>query len=248
MKKSFAIIGLGRFGLSLVEELATYTEDIIAIDTDEKAVEKAAETISQAFVMDSTNEKALREVGIQNVDHAIISFGSRFEASILTLVTLKNLEIPRITVRVDNDHYLPIFQKLGATDIISPQRIAGVRLANRVASDNFNDYFKITNDFCIVEVSIRPDIEPVNLIQLDSRNKFGVNIILVRHQNKNYAPSATDVIYGGDTLFVFGKSSNILKFTNYISGAAIKKDIELLKEKMEIEAKHAKEVQLKEEE
>ena len=83
-KKSYAIIGLGRFGLSLLEELSKYTDNIIAIDVDENAVKSAGMFVNQCFISQGADEKQLKEVGIQDVDHAIICFGSNFEGTILT--------------------------------------------------------------------------------------------------------------------------------------------------------------------
>ncbi len=211
-KKSYAVIGLGRFGLSLVEELSKYTNNIIAIDKDENSVKVAGEFINQCFISDSTDEKQLRDVGIDNVSHAIICFGSNFEGTILTLVSLKNIGVEKITVRCDNDSYLPILSKLGATDIVSPQKIAGIRLANRVVS-NLSDYFNLTGDFCIVEVTVPNTMKKVSILDLDSRNRFGVNIILIKREKDSFAPKATDYVKPGDQLFVFGLKNQIQKFT-----------------------------------
>lgn len=211
-KKSYAVIGLGRFGLSLVEELSKYTNNIIAIDKDESSVKVAGEFINQCFISDSTDEKQLREVGIDNVSHAIICFGSNFEGTILTLVSLKNIGVEKITVRCDNDSYLPILSRLGATDIVSPQKIAGIRLANRIVS-NLSDYFNLTGDFCIVEVTIPHTMKKISILELDSRNRFGVNIILIKREKDSFAPKATDYVKPGDHLFVFGLKYQIQKFT-----------------------------------
>lgn len=212
-KKSYAIIGLGRFGLSLLEELSKYTDNIIAIDVDENAVKRAGMFVNQCFISQGTDEKQLKEVGIQDVDHAIICFGSNFEGTILTLVSLKNIGVKNITVRCDIDSYLPILRKLGATDIISPQKIAGIRLANRVVS-NLSDYFNLTGDFCIVEVPVPDTMKTTSIIDLDSRNRFGVNIILIQRGKESFAPKANDIIQAKDQLFVFGTKSQIIKFTD----------------------------------
>ena len=212
-KKSYAIIGLGRFGLSLLEELSKYTDNIIAIDVDENAVKRAGMFVNQCFISQGADEKQLKEVGIQDVDHAIICFGSNFEGTILTLVSLKNIGVKNITVRCDIDSYLPILRKLGATDIISPQKIAGIRLANRVVS-NLSDYFNLTGDFCIVEVPVPDTMKTTSIINLDSRNRFGVNIILIQRWKESFAPKANDIIQAKDQLFVFGTKSQIIKFTD----------------------------------
>ncbi len=219
MKKSFAVIGLGSFGLALVEELSKYTDNIIAVDSVEEQVEKATKFINQCFILQATNEEALKSIGIENIDHAIICFGTDLEDTILTLVNLKNLGVKKITVRCDNDRYLPILEKLGATDIFSPQKLAGIRLGNRIINDNFVDFFNLTNEFSIVEVTTPEHMQEISIIDLDSRNRFGVNIILIRRKNQSIAPKATDVIMAGDRIFVFGKQSQILKFSNSLVDA-----------------------------
>ena len=206
MKKSFAIIGLGRFGLSLIEELSKYTNDIIGIDTDMDAVKTASHIIEQAYQADSSSEKALRSIGVQNADHAVISFGENFEGTIMTYVTLKNLGIKDITVRCDKDNYVPILEKLGVKDIISPTKIAGAKLATRISAPDFVDYFELANDYCVVDLSV----------PIDARNKFDVNLLLIRRNNFSINPKANDEILPGDELFVFGKSKNITELGNYL--------------------------------
>ena len=214
MKKNFAVIGLGVFGLSLLQELVKFTDNIIAIDIDESQVKEASLIVNQCFIMDSTDEKQLLSIGMDSVDHAVICFGGNLESIILTLVSLKNIGIKNITVRCDQDNYLPILNKLGATDIISPQKVAGIRLANRLISESFTDYFEMTSDYCIVEVLVPSTMKTVRVIDLDTRNRFDVNIMLINRDNKSFAPRANDEIRANDKLFVLGKKTQIVKFTN----------------------------------
>lgn len=216
MKKSFAIIGLGRFGQSLLEELVQFTDNIIVIDKDAEALQEAAKYVNQCFIMESNNEKALREKGVDNVEHAIVCFGSDLEATILTLVSLKNIGVKNITVRCDQDAYKPILEKLGATDIVSPQKLAGSSLANSIYM-NVDDYYKLSGDYCMVRQSTPEDFEEVSMIGLNARNKFGVNILLIKRGEKEYAPKATDTIKGGDSLFVVGKQKDIEKFAKALN-------------------------------
>lgn len=216
MKKSFAIIGLGRFGLSLIEELSKYTNDIIGIDTDMDAVKTASHIIEQAYQADSSSEKALRSIGVQNADHAVISFGENFEGTIMTYVTLKNLGIKDITVRCDKDNYVPILEKLGVKDIISPTKIAGAKLATRISAPDFVDYFELANDYCVVDLSVPNTFKGKKIFEIDARNKFDVNLLLIRRNNISINPKANDEILPGDELFVFGKSKNITELGNYL--------------------------------
>jgi trk system potassium uptake protein TrkA len=217
MKKSFAVLGLGRFGLKLIEELSHHNADIIAIDTSEENVAKASEFVSNAFVCDATNENALKELGVGNVDHAIIAFGSNLQATILSTIILKEMGINKITVRVDDDYYVKVIKKLGATDVISPQRIAGIRLANKIISDTFIDYFNISSDFCIVEISVNENVMPLNISDINPRNNFEVNLLLIQRGDNIFSPKGTDDIMPKDMLYIFGTRQKISKFDHFIN-------------------------------
>jgi trk system potassium uptake protein TrkA len=217
MKKSFAILGLGRFGLNLVEELSHHNVDIIAVDTSEENVNKASEFISNAAICDITNETALKELGINNVDHAVIAIGSNLQSTIIATIILKEFGIPKITVRVDDDYYFPVMKKLGATDIVSPQKLAGIRLANKIVSDTFIDYYNLSSEFCIVEISVADDIRPLNIQELNPRNRFDVNLLLIQRGKSVFSPKAPDSIEPEDQIFVFGTKQKISAFDTYIN-------------------------------
>lgn len=216
MAKSFAILGLGRFGLALLEELVQFTDDIIVIDKDADAVKKAAHFVNQCFIMDSANEKSLLEKGVDSVERAMICFGSDLEATILTLVSLKNIGVKNITVRCDNETYKPILQKLGATDIVTPQRLAGLSLANSIYLD-VDDFYQLAGDYCMVRKIVPTEFKEVNMIELNSRNKYGVNIMLIKRGDKEIAPKATDTIKGNDSIFFAGKKKDIEKFVKALN-------------------------------
>jgi len=145
-KKSFAVIGLGQFGISVVEELVGNGMDVIAIDNDEEAVKKVSSLLPTVAVANATDEESLKELGIKDVDSAIVAFGSHIEASILTTVILKELGVKSIVVRVDDPYYLSILKKLGATEVIMPQKAAGIALANRLGNEDFKDFYNAWAD------------------------------------------------------------------------------------------------------
>jgi len=216
MKKSFAIIGLGRFGLSLIEELSKYTDDIIGIDLDSEAVKNASHLIDQAFQADSSSEKAMKALGVQNVDHAVIAFGENFEGTIMSYATLKSLGVQNITVRCDKDNYVPILEKLGISDIISPTKVAGKKLATRLSAPNFVDYFQLANNYCVVELPVPMTFKAIRVNELNARNKFDVNLLLIRRGKTSLTPKANDEICPGDELFVFGEDKKIIKLGNFL--------------------------------
>ena len=152
-KKSFAVIGLGQFGSSILRELVDIGADVIAIDSNKETVQEASSVVSTVFEADSTDEKALKELGVQDVDAAIVAFGGNKEASVLTTVILRELGVQQIIVRVDDDYYLPIMKKLGATEVITPQKAAGVALANRLGNSDYKDFYeRLNRDFALIKI------------------------------------------------------------------------------------------------
>ena len=177
--KSFAVIGLGQFGRALDDELIENGMDVIAIDTSEEAISKISKKLPTAFVADSTNEQALKELGIQDVDAAIVAYGDNKEASILTTVILREFGIEQIIVRVDDDYYVPIMKKLGATDVITPQKAAGQALANRLGNEDYKDFYRLDAKYSIISIIINPGFVPVTLRELNSKEVYGVSIVLI---------------------------------------------------------------------
>ena len=222
-KKSFAVIGLGQFGLAVVKELIDNGADVIAIDVDEDAVKKIAADLPTAFVADSTDEEALKELGVQDVDAAIVAYGSNKEASVLTTVILRELGVEQIIVRVDDDHYIPIMKKLGATEVIAPQKSAGVALANRLGNTDYKDFYKIDNKFSIVSIIINPSFVPATLIELNTKIKFGVSIVLINRNGRSFVPGGNDSLLPEDTIYAVGSTKEIKDFRESINGGKKKK-------------------------
>lgn len=221
-KKSFAVIGLGQFGRSIVEELVDNGRDVICIDSDKEAVKRISGLVSTCFIADSTDEIALKELGIKDVDAAIVAFGSNKEASVLTTVVLREIGVKQIIVRVDDDYYAPIIKKLGATEIISPQKAAGVALANRLGNIDYRDFYKLDDKYSIISILINPSFVPQTLIELNPRMKFGVNIVLVTRNGRSFVPGGNDALLPDDTCFVIGTAKEIRSFREAVNGKKIK--------------------------
>ena len=222
-KKSFAVIGLGQFGISIVEELVGNGMDVIAIDSDEEAVKKISGILPTVAVANSTDEEALKDLGIKDVDSAIVAYGSHIESSILTTVILKELGVKSIIVRVDDAYYMPIMKKLGATEVIMPQKAAGVALANRLGNEDFKDFYKLDDKYSIVSIVINNGYVPEQLKDLSSKDKYGVNIVLVMRNGRSFVPGGADSLLPDDTIFVVGGTKEIRNFREAINGMKKKK-------------------------
>ena len=221
--KSYAVIGLGQFGTAVVEELVDKGVDVIAIDSNEESVKRVADILPTCFIADSTNEEALQELGIKDVDAAIIAFGQNDKAMILTTVILKEIGVKRIIVRVDNDYYIPIVKKLGATEVVSPQKAAGAGLANRLESYDYKDYYKLDRKYNVVSIMVNPSFIPTTLMELQPKERFGVNVLLiVRSDGASFVPGGNDKILPDDKVFVVGTTREIKAFREGINGKKVR--------------------------
>ena len=217
-RKSFAVIGLGQFGRAIVEELLDNGMDVIAIDNNPDAIGKISKKLPTAFVANSTDETALKELGIKDVDAAIVAYGDNKEASILTTVILREMGIEQIIVRVDDDYYIPIVKKLGATDVITPQKAAGQALANRLGNQDFKDFYKLDSKFSVISIIINPGFVPVTLRELNSKEVYGVSIVLIIRNGRSFVPGGNDSLLPDDTIFVVGTTKDIKNFREEING------------------------------
>ena len=216
--KSFAVIGIGQFGRSVVEELIDLGMDVVAIDKDESAIKKVSNILPTSYVADSSDEQALRELGIKDVEYAIVAFGSNQEASVLTTVLLKDIGVSHVIVRVDDDSYIPIMKKLGATEVITPQRAAGQALANRLGNDDYKDFYKLDEKYSVVSIVVNPGFVPKQLKEINSKNLYGVNIVLIRRKNSSFVPGGNDSILPDDMIYVVGTNKEVKAFRESING------------------------------
>ncbi len=130
MKKVFGVIGLGRFGFNVAKTLAEGGAEVIACDIDEEKVRQISELVSSAFVLDATDEKALKESGIANADTVIVSIGENVEASLLVVVQLMELGVKEIIAKAVNPLHGRVLERLGVSRVIHPERDMAIRLAH----------------------------------------------------------------------------------------------------------------------
>lgn len=215
MRKTIGIIGMGRFGLSLVESFSKTNVDIIALDHKKERVEKASLYTPYVFVCDSTNEEALKETGIKNADHVIIAMGQNedfnISTTIVTVIKLKKIGVHKLTVRLDDETFAETMHLIGADDIIYPLKIASDKLANRLSSNSVIDYFKMTDDFDAYEIELNENFVDMPLLDLNLRTKYDINILVVKRGTENIIPSKDTVLKARDHLFIFGRKKDINK-------------------------------------
>jgi trk system potassium uptake protein TrkA len=211
--KQFAVIGIGRFGASVATTLYDMGHDVLAVDSDEDRVEAIVDRVTHAVVADSTSETALKSLGITNFDVVIVSIGKDIQASILTTLILKEMNVKYIVAKARTALHGKVLQKTGADRIVFPERDMGVRLAHNLVATNVLDFIELAPDFSIVEIIAPSDMTGKSLRELDLRAKHGVNVLAIRSLDKhiNVSPAAGDRLKAGDILIVVGKNECIQK-------------------------------------
>ena len=218
MKKSFIVIGLGRFGMSVIKTLNSLTSSVIGVDIDESRVLLASQEIEKCYVCDCTKKSTLEELGVKNVDHAIVAIGNNLQATILTTINLKELGVKKITVRIDDSQYENVMERLGADEIIIPEESAGSMFARQTMSDTILDFYSIDKDFAVVQMSVKSSFKEVTLEDLNARNEFGINIVGITRDGKFFLPKGNDKIQPNDVVMVVGKITKINRFDRRING------------------------------
>ena len=217
MKKSFIVIGLGRFGSNVAKTLVSMNCDVLAVDIDEDSVSAISSYVPHCVIADATKEQVLFELGVKSIDHAVVAIGNNLQASILTVVNLKKMGVPRITVRADVEGHKEVYLTLGATEVIIPEESAAISLGNQIISDSILDYYEVAKNNAIVKVEVGREFKE-NLIQLDLRNNYDINIVGIVKENGEFViPRGTDVLKKGEVIVVVGTKQKVKKFDDFLN-------------------------------
>jgi trk system potassium uptake protein TrkA len=213
MSKQFAIIGMGRFGSSVARTLYEMDYEVMGIDENEERINENIQYVTHAVAADSTDERALKEIGIRNFDVVVVAIGVDIQASILTVLTLKELGVKKIVAKAQNERHGQVLYKVGADRVVFPERDMGVRVAHNLISANVLDFIELAEDYSVAEVVVSSKLVGQNLRQLDIRRKYEVNVIAIKSGDKfNIAPSPDEVIQYGDVLVVIGNNKDLKAF------------------------------------
>ncbi|MCS7461751.1 TrkA family potassium uptake protein [Paenibacillus doosanensis] len=213
MKKQFAVIGMGRFGSSVARTLADLGYEVLAIDASEQRTQEISAIVTHVVQADSTDEEALRSLGLRNFDVVIVAIGQDIQSSILTTIILKEIGVPKIVVKAQNELHGKVVKKIGADKVIYPERDMGQRVAHHLISSNILDYIELSDAYSIIEVQASRNLIGKNLRQLDIRAKYGCNVIAIKMGARmNIAPNAEDLITENDTLVIVGKNEDLNQF------------------------------------
>ena len=209
-----AVIGLGNFGASLVRGLHEHGHQVTAVDRSEKSVSQIQDLAEVAAVLDATDRGALEELGVPLADAAVVSLGGDMASSILVTLHLKELKLGRIVAKAISPEHEKILSRVGATDVVFPERDAALRLANTLPNPNLLDYVPLSPEFSVAEVSPPQALVGKTLVELDLRRRHQVSVIAVREMGRKQfslvvRPDYT--IRDSDILVVAGRQEDIEK-------------------------------------
>lgn len=214
--RSFAVIGLGRFGSKVARELAAYGNHVIGIDRDERLVAAIADSLSEAVITDARDEAALREAGVASYDAAIIAIGSNLEASILCQMNLKNMGMEQVTVKAFDLKHARILSALGASDIVVPEHNAGEHIAQRLHNPLIRDFMEICEGSYVALVEAQEAYLHKTLQDLNNLGHLDVECLGIMRGSMFMNPSAhqEELLVYGDRLLVQGRRSAIRDFAD----------------------------------
>jgi trk system potassium uptake protein TrkA len=178
--KQFAVIGLGKFGRRMIDELADAGCDLLVIDKNREAVDEYKDRVSACYVADAISEEVVTRLVPPGLDAAILDLGDNLEAAILATKYLKNLGIARIVAKVENDQQAEILELVGATDIIRANLEAARRVAPLLLSSMLFSYLPIGKDFVIAELKVPAEFVGRSLIEANLRQTHRLNVIALR--------------------------------------------------------------------
>ncbi|MBQ4354606.1 MAG: TrkA family potassium uptake protein [Clostridia bacterium] len=213
----YAVIGLGRFGFALAQELAAKGKDVLVIDKDRAKIDEAAEFTPNAFVIeDGLTAESLAETGIAEADVAIIGIGEQFDVSILTTMQVLRLGVKRVIAKARSREQGEVLSMLGA-EVIYPEHDMALRLAGKLVSPHVLEYISLSDSIDIMELSLTAKVDGMTVIDLGIRPTFHLNIIAVRSAGEittDIRPAT--VLHAEDTITVIGKNDDIRAFEEYL--------------------------------
>ena len=214
-KMSYGIVGLGRFGYALATELAQTGAEVLVIDRDEEKIRELREYTENAYVVKNLDKKTLTDTGIQNCDVAVVCVGEQMDTSILTVLNLVSMGIPKVIAKAASAEHGLILEKLGA-EVVFPERDMAVRLANRLETSRVLDIVQLGERINVTKLKIPDRIVGKSVRDVNIRARFGFNIIAVENGSKVTETVTPEYVFRqGDVVYLSGRKEGIMKLNTW---------------------------------
>lgn len=214
---SYGVIGLGRFGLALAQTLAEAGKDVLVIDNNEAKIREVRRYTENAFVTTDLSRETLEEAGIHNCDTVIVCIGEKIDVSIMTTLNVVSLGVPNVIAKAISYEHGKVLEKIGAT-VVYPEHDSAVRLAKKLVSRSVLEYIPLGNDVQIAELKLAKHFKGIDVMKLNLRQKFGLNIIAIEHDGMITTEIKPEYVFDeNDILVVIGKEENLISSEEYLS-------------------------------
>ena len=210
--KQFAVIGLGNFGFHAAKALFEDGNEVVSIDTDKTRVQAIDPYSTEAIVLDATDNEALKSLGMESMDGVIVSTGASISTSILICLHLHEIGVKKILAKALDEDHEKILRKIGATEIIHPERDMALRVSRGLSKPNMLDFIPLSEEYELVQVGPPREFIGKTLKDLNLRAKYNVHIIAINElvpENFVLVPPAGFVIKDSDILVMLGKTKDI---------------------------------------
>ena len=183
LNKSYAVLGLGRYGLAVAKELSAHGADVLAVDVDQAVVNAAIADLPICKCADVTDTEVIKQLGIANIDVVVVSMANNLEASVMAIMHCKAAGVKTVIAKCASEMHRNIMSKVGADKVILPEKDSGIRLAKNLLSAGFIDIVELSKDVSMIELDVKEDWIGKTLVELDLRRKHGINVIAIRHND-----------------------------------------------------------------
>jgi trk/ktr system potassium uptake protein len=208
----FAVIGLGNFGFHAAKALFEDGNEVVAIDLEKARVQAIDPHANEAVVLDATDKEALKSLGLETMDAVIVSTGTKISTSILICLYLQEIGVKKILAKALDDDHAKILNRVGATEIIHPERDMALRISRGLSRPNVLDFIPLAEEFDLVQFGPPSDFIGKSLKELNLRALYNVHIIAIKElvpENFVLVPPASFIIKDSDILIMLGRSEDI---------------------------------------
>lgn len=180
MKKTYIVVGLGKFGIAVAKKLTELGNEVLAIDENTEKVQRIEPFVTYAAVADARDEQVMKALGVEHYDCAVVSIGTNLAANVIVTLTLKALNVQKVICKANDEVEKKALEKVGADLVLIPERETGMKLAQRLSSSSVLDFIELSDDYGITEMLLPAAWEGKSLAELELRAKYGVNVIAMR--------------------------------------------------------------------
>ena len=212
MRKSIAVLGLGKFGSSIARNLMKGGAEVLAVDKNQDLVREIAEEVTCAVCADVSDNEVMHSIVLEEMDAMVIATAEHLDASVMALMIAKEIGVPYVMAKADGKLKGEILKRIGADEIVYPEEEMGVRIANNLLGGRMTDLFDLSADTSIVKIPVRKMWAGKSLAQLDFRGKYHVNVIAIESKKGvDCAPNPMEPLKEGNNLILIGRKECLEK-------------------------------------